>query len=141
MFEDEDRKGRKASEGRGKKTTPKSKTVTLEDDEMIVKKKDWEELQRKCDVLEIEIEQIKEEGGGGDNEGKNKRNIDTLKSKMKQFRKCWMLPEREKIWKRSLKRSWKGRMMMVQGRELAGLILQILSWTDSLKLGEWKGNL
>ena len=38
---------------REKKTTPKSKT--LEDDQVIVKKKDWEELQRKCDALELEI--------------------------------------------------------------------------------------
>ena len=89
QYVDEDKESAKKSKGgRGKKTV-QGKIVTLGPDEMIVKKSDWEDLQKKCDALEIEMEQVRGSGGGdiGEEEEKMKRNMDMLKGQIKKFKK------------------------------------------------------
>ena len=87
MFADEDKAASKASKGRGKNTV-QGKLVTLQPDEMVVKKSDWEKLQKRCDALEIEIETVN--GGSGGDKGedvdeKMQRNMEMLKGQMKKF--------------------------------------------------------
>ena len=79
MFVDEDRKDRKS------KGTPKlGKTIILAEDEMVVKKKEWIQMENKIDALEAEIDDLK--GGGGESD-KMERNMGILKAGLVKLKK------------------------------------------------------